>query len=429
MDSRFKENKKGVFFSKHILIIFIGIALVFILLLTLSAKADIIFKEDFEVWEPDSDGDDAPVGWENDIQYKETNSAGGKTYWHNSTQSPFGNCAKVNWNDNHGWRQNEKLYSPVINLSDCENTTLKFWTESYGLDRIADHDYIHIKIIGGGWEYVYDLAEESHNLWGRLVSVNLSKYDGNLIQIRFQKYNWGFRWNWYVSIWSIDNLTIEAECNVDNEPPVTTIDFQGQNHGNYIRSDTVICLTAIDYPIPGASGVKEIWYNYGYGWNCVENNEAMFSIPFECIHTIQWYAIDNQGNIEATNTIEIIIDNLPPLTELYVDSVLYQSGPIYTQTNSSFCFESADLGHCGVGCRNIYYRIIKDAKDNPQWMVYNQGTYFTFTNEGNYTIEYYSDDFLLNEEDVHKLKVLVFHPSYNLKTKSIGLKLKMIKTG
>lgn len=94
---------------------------------------------------------------------------------------------------------------------------------------------------------------------------------------------------------------------VDNTPPVTEIGLNGiiRNNGWY-RSDVDVTLTATD---DGCSGVKEI--------RCIldAGTEVVYVDTFkitEGIHTLEYWAVDNVGNVETHHSQEIKIDKTAP---------------------------------------------------------------------------------------------------------------------
>jgi len=332
--------------------IVIGISFIFVLIISLNVKGDIFFSEDFETWDLDSDDDEAPVGWEMSWKYKILNTYGGKTYWHNSTQTPLSsNCAKVNFNNKYDWSQDERLISPTIDLTNCNNTNLIFWTESYGNNYpMGDHDYVQVRIEGDSWTTIIDLAQQvPTNLWDSPITLNISSYDNEIIQLRFRKYNQGYQWNKYVGVWAIDNLTVEADYEAleDSEPPVTTLDLVGPHTGDYISSKTRIWLNATDYPMPGASGVNyteyQIWYKDT--WGPIKKYIENFNLTEDCIHRIRFHSVDLAGNVEDWTFHTLYVDNAAPTSWLEVGEPKWGE---YITSDTLIKIHAEDTGKCSV---------------------------------------------------------------------------------
>ncbi len=97
---------------------------------------------------------------------------------------------------------------------------------------------------------------------------------------------------------------------LDNIPPTTTISLSGTlgSNGWYI-STVEATLTATDNP--GGSGVKKTKYSFdGSSWIPYT---APLTVSDEGSTTIYYCSIDNQDNVEATNTETINIDKTPPV--------------------------------------------------------------------------------------------------------------------
>ncbi|MCD6171331.1 MAG: choice-of-anchor J domain-containing protein, partial [Thermoplasmata archaeon] len=213
-----------------------------------------------------------------------------------------------------------------------------------------------------------------------------------------------------LEFWSVDNLGHESEHTiqihyVDDTPPTTSRTFDGpyctDGLNIWIRTNTTIILTAEDGPACGPSGVKEIWYNYGDGWNVVAGNTASFNIPNECHHTLQYYAVDNLGNTEAMHSVEINVDDSPPSTTLTYGTPYYTDGvDEWITTSTPITLTAVDYPDCASGVVATYYRI-----NGGTWQTYTGP--FTIPDECTHTIEYYSVDCIGNEEPHHLVTVHV----------------------
>jgi len=213
-----------------------------------------------------------------------------------------------------------------------------------------------------------------------------------------------------LEFWSVDNLGHESEHTiqihyVDDTPPTTSRTFDGpyctDGLNIWIRTNTTIILTAEDGPACGPSGVKEIWYNYGDGWNVVAGNTASFNIPNECHHTLQYYAVDNLGNTEAMHSVEINVDDSPPATTLTYGTPYYTDGvDEWITTSTPITLTAVDYPDCASGVVATYYRI-----NGGTWQTYTGP--FTIPDECTHTIEYYSVDCIGNEEPHHLITVHV----------------------
>ncbi|MEM2583814.1 MAG: right-handed parallel beta-helix repeat-containing protein, partial [Candidatus Thermoplasmatota archaeon] len=136
----------------------------------------------------------------------------------------------------------------------------------------------------------------------------------------------------YLEYYSEDKAgTIEDVHNqthyVDNTPPTTTLTFGTPYYTDgvdeWITSSTPITLTSTDGGAC-ACGVYKIYYRINGGaWN---EYTAPFTIPDECTHTIEYYAVDNLGNTETTKSQTVKVDNTPPTTTLTFGTPYYTDG-------------------------------------------------------------------------------------------------------
>ena len=98
---------------------------------------------------------------------------------------------------------------------------------------------------------------------------------------------------------------------LDTTPPATTALLSGTEGDNgWYVSNVIVTLTADD-PSPG-SGVAAIYYALDDPED-VQTYLAPFTISTDGIHTVYYCAVDNAGNKEAVQTMEIKIDQTPPV--------------------------------------------------------------------------------------------------------------------
>jgi hypothetical protein len=108
----------------------------------------------------------------------------------------------------------------------------------------------------------------------------------------------------------------------DTTPPVTTITFDpgnpNGNNGWYI-SDVNVTLNATD----DLSGVKAIYYKIpGDDWKNHSGDSIKILLDSDClIGVIEFYSVDNDGNVESINSYEIYIDQEKPEVDLRYELV------------------------------------------------------------------------------------------------------------
>ena len=98
----------------------------------------------------------------------------------------------------------------------------------------------------------------------------------------------------------------------DTTPPVTTITFDppvpnGLN-GWYV-TDVNVTLNATD----DLSGVKTIYYQINGGpLESHDGDYFNFTLDHDCLDGyIEYYSVDNEGNVEQVKSVRISIDQLP----------------------------------------------------------------------------------------------------------------------
>jgi len=215
----------------------------------------------------------------------------------------------------------------------------------------------------------------------------------------------------WINITAWDDLGNVAYHNqtvyVDNSPPNISKQY-GKPYYNdgtneWITTSTPVYLNASDYP-DCACGVREIHYNYGSGWIVVNGSKAVFTIPDECHHVIQYYAVDNLGNNENMKTTVVNVDNTPPETTLTFGTPYHYDGNNWITTSTPITLSAVDYPDCACGVNHTYYRIITSSYTTI-WYEYTQP--FTMPEECEHTIEYYSIDHIGNIENVKSIIIYV----------------------
>ena len=128
----------------------------------------------------------------------------------------------------------------------------------------------------------------------------------------------------YVRYYSTDNagnieLIKNATVKIDLTDPVTTDDAPSGWQGAYFN----VTLNATDGNL---SGVYYINYSYNNGpWQQVFGNSTSVLINQEGNLTLRYYAVDNAGNVEGTNTVYVALDTVYPLIEFTTGTELDNS--------------------------------------------------------------------------------------------------------
>jgi hypothetical protein len=204
----------------------------------------------------------------------------------------------------------------------------------------------------------------------------------------------------------------------DSIPPTTTLTIGNPNYtdpsGNvYVTSGTSFTLSAEDNV--GGTGVASTHYRI-YNTTSYDTGLITSTPPIEFHltgiddgeYSIDFYSVDNIGNIEPTTTQNVTLDNTPPTTTPTIGDPKYVSDKTYVTPDTPFALEATDTGS---GVYSIAYRICNDAYDSG-WQNYTAPFKLTSLTDGTYTIEYNSTDNVKNTETTHAINVTLFSWNY-----------------
>lgn len=203
---------------------------------------------------------------------------------------------------------------------------------------------------------------------------------------------------------------------IDNIPPITKLKISNPKHGSnptYITTSTQFVLKH-NNDSDGA-GVAFSWYRLNGGTS--QTYSSSFTVPLDTT-LIEWGSVDQLGNNETENSIEIIVDDTSPFTNLEISSPKFGTNPIYITTSTKFnLIHDSDLE--GVGVNFSWYILNED-----DFHVYSES--FTVP-EDTILIEWGSEDLLENNETFNSLsievdtlppttEIIIDKPSYGNKT-------------
>lgn len=189
---------------------------------------------------------------------------------------------------------------------------------------------------------------------------------------------------------------------VDSTPPAVTNQisqpFYQLNGVVYIPQQNNITLSASD----DLAGVKNIYYtapgNEGFSLYVPNQSGLALNKPGE--NKISYYAEDNVGNKSEPQTLSLFLDSIPPYTSLNKDGQVFTSADkIYYKGILQCVLIPVDFG-CGV--KSSLYRL-----DGGNYI--NSVNIPAFPANINGTIrqlEYYSVDFVNNEENHNKVTIV-----------------------
>ncbi len=220
--------------------------------------------------------------------------------------------------------------------------------------------------------------------------------------------------NYTIEFRATDNLgnpgpTGSIDIYVDDTPPVTVLIIGEPKYRDQvddiwnISSDTDLDFWTDDGPGCGVNFTEYRIYNgtYDSGWftHSITFNLSGLSL-YDGFYTIEYRSSDYLGNNQTSNET-IYLDNTWPTTTISVGFPKYPIGGVLLNVTDAtlFTFISDD----GQGCGVAYTRYRIYCEDNAtyvsNWIIANSFTFSGFgLDDGNYTIEFYSADFLINVE-------------------------------
>jgi hypothetical protein len=167
-------------------------------------------------------------------------------------------------------------------------------------------------------------------------------------------------------------------------PPVTVLYFSPEapdgDNGWYV-SNVSVTLNATD----DMSGVNVTYYRINSGaWEIYENP---FFLNTSNYYTIDFYSIDNAGNVENVKSASCKIDVVPPVTTYHIDPPGYHILSLWATDDMS-------------GVNHTFIQV-----DGGAWQEYS-GPIF-LTTDGSHIIKFYSIDRAGNVEDIQQITI---HP-------------------
>lgn len=209
-----------------------------------------------------------------------------------------------------------------------------------------------------------------------------------------------------IHFWSIDNAdNIEAVRNVnfriDRMAPTTLLTIgepQYVTDPMYVSASTSFILEATDT----LSGVNIIEYKIDSGsWTPYFTS---FNLLDFGSHTVHYRSIDIAGNIEATQSATVFLDNTPPTTTLTIGEPKYAVDITSVTCETPFTLEADD--NSGSGLASIAYRILNSTYDTG-WLTYTVPFRLTALFDGIYSIEFNSTDNVGNMEPSHAISIVL----------------------
>ena len=172
----------------------------------------------------------------------------------------------------------------------------------------------------------------------------------------------------------------------------------------WVTSKTRFNLTVI----PTSTYVNKTYYRIWYkgAWTPWMEYNGNFTLSGECKHYIEFYSVDNAGNVEEVHNQTHYVDDTPPETTIEFGTPYYTDGSEEWITSwTPITLIAGDRKPCPCGINKIYYRVYIKNETPGEFIEYDSP--FTIQEECTHVIEYYSIDNLGNTEDIKKQLVKV----------------------
>jgi len=250
---------------------------------------------------------------------------------------------------------------------------------------------------------------------GGLVRVSLTAVDHNSgVAATYYKLDDATDFSLYSGAFTLDpsqphTLTYYSVDNAGNsEAPHTMTDFQAPTTlatpSSGWSSGTIV-LSATDI-LSGNSGIKEIDYSLDGGttWISVASDTAFVTaFTNEGAATLTFHAVDGVGNIEADQTISLLIDKTPPVSTLSGADDSWHSGPVTLSLSAVDSAIGTDYPD-GSGVHSVWYRI----DGNPAVETLGAGPVsITVDSDGAHYVTYWATDNAGNSEAPRMVSVRI----------------------
>ncbi|MCD6171089.1 MAG: right-handed parallel beta-helix repeat-containing protein, partial [Thermoplasmata archaeon] len=238
----------------------------------------------------------------------------------------------------------------------------------------------------------------------------------------------------YVEYYAEDALgNTEATKNVtlyvDEVPPTSSLSIvEGPHSGDYVNKNTTFKIEASD-PDPcgtgsAAGGVKiyyRVWNEYDgwieYNWSTPAPSPVEFNFTKNCTHYVEWYAVDDLGNVEALHNETFYCDDVAPSTTIEIGNPKYGN---FVTSHTPIWLNATDSGcNNGSGVKELHYVITWNGTST-EYIIHdndwpydidnttgNISTIVYFNEECNHTLEWWSIDYVDNIEEHHSIYFLV----------------------
>jgi hypothetical protein len=185
----------------------------------------------------------------------------------------------------------------------------------------------------------------------------------------------------------------------------------------YVSSASVLSLDTV--PVQGQPisqtnyRIYGLFNSYDTGFKTYTAPVDLAALPTSGEYAIQYYSEDTTGQTETISTKTVILDLIPPTSQLDIGQPQYQAltgrTPLYVTSQTPFAISAQDLAK-GIGVAYTKYKIINGLFNNVYdsgWQTYSGSFKLSALIDGFCTIEYYSVDLVGNVETTNRLPVVL----------------------
>jgi hypothetical protein len=182
-------------------------------------------------------------------------------------------------------------------IMDCYEAYLTLESNHIFDGKPGSYGEIQISADGGSNWYILDRFEDDSGGW-QSYSYDLTSWAGSAVLIRFLADN-GHGGHETDLHWCVRDLLITGKQ--DHQGPMSSITMTGtMTDAGWYSSSVQATITATDL---GGSGIKEIHYILDGQEKVVAGDIATFTISGNGAHNIEFWAVDNVGNVEPHHVV------------------------------------------------------------------------------------------------------------------------------
>jgi len=182
--------------------------------------------------------------------------------------------------------------------------------------------------------------------------------------------------------------------------PITSLSSSGPIYAStatYVSPLTYLGFSVIDQ---SGTGINKTMYKVDNATWIDYATSGRFLLTSEGERYLEWYSVDNAGNVEEVDSKVLRVDGTAPTTTAIIGDPKYLVGGQFVNSSTPFSLSPSDGGPTPAGVDFTTFRI-----DGGSWNRYSSP--FHMTTEGWHRIEFYSVDYLMNTETARNITVFV----------------------